>query len=146
MENASKALIIAGAILLAILIISLGIMIYNQAQQATQGGGMDQAELSAFNTKFLKYEGTKKGTIVKSMVQDVLAVNADSDENENINVGINGDVNFADTSDIMSNKNYTVKMEYHDGRIWNITLAGPKASGDKFEAKSRTEDDGGAGD
>ena len=32
MENASKALIIAGAILLAILLISLGIMIYNQAQ------------------------------------------------------------------------------------------------------------------
>ena len=31
MENASKALIIAGAILLAILIISLGIMIYQQA-------------------------------------------------------------------------------------------------------------------
>ena len=31
MENASKALIIAGAILLAILIISLGIVIYNQA-------------------------------------------------------------------------------------------------------------------
>ena len=33
MENASKALIIAGAILLAILLISLGIMIFNQAQQ-----------------------------------------------------------------------------------------------------------------
>ena len=32
MENASKALIIAGAILLAILLISLGIMIFNQAQ------------------------------------------------------------------------------------------------------------------
>ena len=31
MENASKALIIAGAILLAILLISLGIMIFNQA-------------------------------------------------------------------------------------------------------------------
>ena len=30
MENPSKALIIAGAILLAILLISLGIMIFNQ--------------------------------------------------------------------------------------------------------------------
>ena len=33
MENASKALIIAGAILLAILIISLGILIYKENNQ-----------------------------------------------------------------------------------------------------------------
>ena len=32
MENASKALIIAGAILLSILIIGMGMFIYNQAQ------------------------------------------------------------------------------------------------------------------
>ena len=32
MENASKALIIAGAILLAILLISLGIMIFNHQE------------------------------------------------------------------------------------------------------------------
>ena len=31
MENASKALIIAGAILISILIISLGVIIYQQA-------------------------------------------------------------------------------------------------------------------
>ena len=40
MENASKALIIAGAILLAILLISLGIMIYTQAQNTVQNSGM----------------------------------------------------------------------------------------------------------
>ena len=33
MENASKALIIAGAILLSILIIGLGMFIYNQEQE-----------------------------------------------------------------------------------------------------------------
>ena len=32
MENASKALLIAGAILLAILIIAIGMFIYNSAQ------------------------------------------------------------------------------------------------------------------
>ena len=36
MENASKALIIAGAILLAILIISLGILIFSQAHTSTR--------------------------------------------------------------------------------------------------------------
>ena len=41
MENASKALIIAGAILLAILIISLGILIFNQAQDTVGSVNMD---------------------------------------------------------------------------------------------------------
>ena len=42
MENASKALIIAGAILLAILIIGLGIFIYRQAANTVSDTGMDQ--------------------------------------------------------------------------------------------------------
>ena len=39
MENASKALIIAGAILLAILLISLGIYIFSQAQSVVNDSG-----------------------------------------------------------------------------------------------------------
>ena len=68
MENASKALIIAGAILLAILLISLGIMIFNQAQDTVTNSGMTEAELTSFNNKFVKYEGKQKGTMVKSMI------------------------------------------------------------------------------
>ena len=64
MENASKALIIAGAILLAILLISLGIMIYNQAQNTVNNSGMSEAELSSYNNKFLKYEGTQTGSVI----------------------------------------------------------------------------------
>ena len=44
MENASKALIIAGAILLAILIISLGIMIYNQASGVVNNNAMSEVD------------------------------------------------------------------------------------------------------
>ena len=78
MENASKALIIAGAILLAILLISLGIMIFNQAQDTVNNSGMSQAEITAFNNKFLKYEGTQKGSVVKSLVNEVISNNANS--------------------------------------------------------------------
>ena len=78
MENASKALIIAGAILLAILLISLGILIYNQAQDTVNNSGMSQAEITAFNNKFLKYEGTQSGSVAKSAINEVLASNADS--------------------------------------------------------------------
>ena len=57
MENASKALIIAGAILLSILLISLGIMIFNTAQDTTKNSGMNQAQVASFNNKFTKYDG-----------------------------------------------------------------------------------------
>ena len=77
MENASKALIIAGAILLSILIISLGIMIFNQAQDAMSKGGMSEAEISAFNNKFIKYQGRgKKASEIRNLVQEVNVSNA----------------------------------------------------------------------
>ena len=76
MENASKALIIAGAILLSILLISLGIMIFNQAQTTVQDSGMSKANIQTFNNTFLKYEGTKSGTDVKSLIQEVISSNA----------------------------------------------------------------------
>ena len=88
MENASKALIIAGAILLAILLISLGIMIFTQAQDTVTNSGMSEAEVQSFNSKFTKYEGDIKGTMVKSLVQEVLSNNGNENNNSNINKNI----------------------------------------------------------
>lgn len=58
MENASKALIIAGAILLSILLISLGIMVYNNAKSTVGSADMSETEMQAFNGKFSSYLGT----------------------------------------------------------------------------------------
>ena len=126
MENASKALIIAGAILLAILLISLGIMIYTQAQNTVQNSGMNQAAVTSFNNQFIKYEGKIKGTMVKSMIQEVLAVNADSSTNE-YSVTVNTKKNPV-TSNIVNNNTYTVTMQYGSsghGRITNIDVKKP---------------------
>ena len=49
MENASKALIIAGAILLAILIIGLGMFIYNQAADTLDGAQLDGQKVDSYN-------------------------------------------------------------------------------------------------
>ena len=68
MENASKALIIAGAILLSILIIGLGMYIYQQANSATQGTNLDPQKANAYNGEFLQYEGTRSGTDVQALV------------------------------------------------------------------------------
>ena len=130
MENASKALIIAGAILLAILLISLGIMIFNQAQDTVSGSGMDQAAVTSFNNQLLKYEGSKKGTMVKAMIQEVLAINAESDNNDSISVQVQFNSESATTtpttSKIINNNTYEIVMGY-DGtsnRINKITVTG----------------------
>ena len=108
MENASKALIIAGAILLSILLISLGIMIFNQAQSAIDGSGMSDAELQAFNSKFLKYEGKQKGSVIRSMVQEVVANNNSAEASEatwvsiNVPVYINGANVYGDSDKMNS--------------------------------------------
>ena len=60
MENASKALIIAGAILLSILIISLGIMIYNNAKGTVTDANLDSEQAQAFNGKFTIYAGRQR--------------------------------------------------------------------------------------
>ena len=70
MENASKALIIAGAILLAILIISLGIMIYNQAAGVANGDAINQVDISSFNAQFTQYEGDHvRGGQVNALIE-----------------------------------------------------------------------------
>lgn len=60
MENASKALIIAGSILISIVIISLGIMVVNNARQTVGQSDMSDSEVQAFNGKFSGYIGTNK--------------------------------------------------------------------------------------
>lgn len=73
MENASKALIIAGAILLSILLISLGIMVYQNAKNATDGTGLDAEKAQAFNTKISQYCGNKKSASDMNALVDAIA-------------------------------------------------------------------------
>lgn len=140
MENASKALIIAGAILLSILLISLGIYIFTQAQTVVNGSGMTQAEVKSFNEQFLKYEGSKKGSEVKSLIQEV-NVNNKQDESLERQIELTGVVKATSnsstsgdsdsttgktysTSNITNTKTYTITVEEYgsDGRITKISI------------------------
>ena len=72
MENASKALISAGAILLAILIITLGIVIYQQAAGVLNSNSMSEVDITSFNSKFTQYEGENiRGAQVNSLLDQV---------------------------------------------------------------------------
>jgi len=69
MENASKALIIAGAILISILLISVGIIIMNAINNPVQQGAStaDSLAVETFNGKFTGYMGRQKGSVIKSL-------------------------------------------------------------------------------
>ena len=76
MENASKALIIAGAILLSILIISLGVMIFGKAEGVIDSNAMDEVAITTFNQKFTQYEGNNvRGANVNSLINTVVQNN-----------------------------------------------------------------------
>lgn len=75
MENASQALIIAGAILLAILIIAIGMYIYNSAQATINDSisSMSTQEIEAFNNNFESYKGKQTGSQVSALVGRLIA-------------------------------------------------------------------------
>ena len=71
MENASKALIIAGAILLAIAIIGVGMYVYQMAAAAINQQSMSAQEVDAYNSEFVKYEGIQNGSTVRAMLNTI---------------------------------------------------------------------------
>ena len=68
MENASKALILAASILIAIMIIALGVTIFNRAQNSADTTELDSTEITMFNKKFERYAGKQLGSQVKSLI------------------------------------------------------------------------------
>ena len=75
MENASKALIIAGAILIAILLISVGIILVNAGKDVTETGtaGMASQKIQSFNAQFTAYEGSQTGSKLKALIGTLIA-------------------------------------------------------------------------
>lgn len=69
MENASKALIIAGAILLSISIIALGMFALNSVTGSIPDEPLKDVEISQFNSTFDKYVGSNvSGSRVRSLL------------------------------------------------------------------------------
>ncbi len=80
MENASKALLFAAGILIAIILISVAVYLVNMSQDATKGVGsaMTEMELMQFNQKFTTYEGVRTGSQVKQLITTVNSSNVDN--------------------------------------------------------------------
>ncbi len=127
MENASKALLIAGAILIAILIIGIGMMVFNGIGSITdqQGAKVDAMAIQMFNAEFEGYKGTNvSGANVKALLSAIIANNTtySTDTSRQIKVSYGAsstttpsgdytatkDINDNVTSKIGSNYRYTV--------------------------------------
>lgn len=129
MENASKALIIAGAILLSILIIALGVFVFNQAKSAVGNTGLSDQEVAAFNSKFDSYEGKQKGSSVKALINAVRNYNKSAESGEIINIQkgkasknvikqLDKDAGIDYSPSIISSDMYTISFDYNQqGRI-----------------------------
>ena len=142
MENASKALIIAGAILLSIAIIGVGMAVFSNVSDTISGADMTKEEIKAYNATFLSYEGNKKGSIVKTLCNKINTHNlAAEDDSKKIKLtfGSNGvpddcpppeegdetttttAINKIKNESIQSGKTYTVTLGY-DSKSGLITI------------------------
>ena len=90
MENASKALIMAGAILVAILIVSLGVLIFNNFSKSVKdSANMDEQEIANFNSKLTPYIGDNiSGSQVNALIQLVISINTSAHNSNELGKGV----------------------------------------------------------
>lgn len=126
MENASKALIIAGAILISILLISVGIMIFNSSSGLFDSAksSMSEQEVRMFNQKFSMYEGENvSGTEVRELFNAIKTNNANA-ENQQVKMNTK-EIKTTSTIKIVATGRYTVTATTNNaGVITEMTVAG----------------------
>jgi len=91
MENASKALLIAGAILIVIILIGIGVAVINSTSniQDQAGSSADSMAAQTFNAQFTVYEGTgKSASQINSLRSVVNASNANNDTNRKVTLSL----------------------------------------------------------
>ena len=140
MENASKALIIAGAILLSIAIIGVGMFVYQSVSETITGAAdMSEQEIQAYNGTFTTYGGEKvRGSQVKALCDKINSHNLSAVDASELIIIENGtdqatdpnpaqtdeDVEAASTSFINS-----VKSGILSGKTYKVTFGYDKGTG-----------------
>ncbi len=132
MENASKALIIAGAILIAIVLVTVGVVVINSFNPDDAIGEVDQRTKEVFNSKFVSNSGEKvRGSAVKTLLSNVISSNASNEASKKISVTVDGANSTNDSNkiseisrDVNTSHRYTVTLSYAtNGLINSIDIA-----------------------
>ena len=117
MENASKALIMAGAVLISIIIISLGIVVFRKiAAPVQRESSLTEQQVSAFNSRILPYIGDSvSGSQVNALMQIVRTINTkannEQDELQKITISYNSNPGI---TRVDTGKFYKVEGIYND--------------------------------
>ena len=122
MENASKALIMAGAILISLLVISLGVFLFTRSRGAVKENAkqLTVEEMEVFNKQFMEFDkGKLYGSQIIKLMQRVQASNAKYKDRK---VKLNGSEN-PDQKTITETKLYEIKLERQNGIINKITVS-----------------------
>lgn len=123
MENASKALIMAGAILIAIIITSISIYYFrNFSNTAREVTDMTEEEINAFNAKIKPYLGKQSGTQVNVLIQYVISndINVAQTGEEDKKIKIKFQYVFTDSSknneiNVIRNASKNLEVDYGNG-------------------------------
>ena len=129
MENASKALIMAGAVLVAILIVSLSVVIFNNFSKSVKdNANMDEQEIANFNSKLTPYMGENiSGSQVNALIQLVISINRSAISSNELGRTVTitypstgGDVEISANNPNGNNENATKKVETGVGISYNV--------------------------
>ncbi len=119
MENASKALLMAGGMLIALLVIGALVLMFNQIGDYEKGnqGIKKTSEIAEFNIDFVRYtEGNIKGVDIISLANKVINFNSKNGILNSIDyskkITLNIDVN--DFSKLFGSNSYEIKNYDND--------------------------------
>lgn len=123
MENATKALLIAGSVLIAIVLIAVGLRIL----QSTSGT-VDQVEsvstsmeISIFNSQYTQYAGNIKGTELRALLQKIFINNNKGNKQIGVYLGEIAEVSN-DTSEISGSEIKQTISEIKLGGTYKVLI------------------------
>lgn len=126
MENASKALLIAAAIIIAVVLISLGVMVLsNGSNLVRQQSDTSELDMTAHNSKFQKYEGNNiRGAQINSLLSEVVSNNIANTDDVSKQVSVTVTATDWQTSGtkptgVIVNSNYSKALT---GKTYNVSF------------------------
>ena len=128
MENASKALIIAGAVLVALLVIAVGTRVFYSTTGATDqvSSSMSTTEISTFNNQFLAFVGANKSMGQVIALLNAIIVNNSKDLNHTVDLagdyGNDAKSAISDVDDPVKGHKVSISGYDADGYIKTITI------------------------
>ena len=133
MDNASKALIMAGAILIAVALVSLGVYLYQSAAGKVSDGTrqVDASQMLMLNSEIEKFEGIIKGSELKQLVRlinadhknQVFPTNLTITDSSSAGIAIPTSGDSYSVGSTRDSANYTIGIEYSaDGWVTGVTV------------------------